>query len=143
MEKFSLLIILFILILMGCSSNVNENVTFAGKDVINISLNANSNYEQSQKESFKSNTFKDADSMTIFIEAIKNVERMGGVLNYIAEFNMTVNFKDKSSTEYHISLGNEIEDEGLLVELSNTVQGYIIQKEDAQKLREIIYYRNE
>jgi hypothetical protein len=139
MKKSFLLFTIIIVALVGCSVNVKETVTFGEKDVIGISLNLNSEWEQSHSESFKSKTFTDANSMTIFTEAIENSEKMEGMLNYVAEFDMTVNFKDKSSIEYHLSLGDETDDVGLLVELSNTVQGYIIQKEDAQELRGIIY----
>ncbi|TES46035.1 hypothetical protein E2L07_19765 [Halalkalibacterium halodurans] len=79
--------------------------------------------------------------MKTFIEAIENAQKMEGMLNYIAEFDLTVNFKDKSSAHYHLSLGGETEGEGLLVSLSNTLQGFRIQKEDTKLLRE--RYRQE
>jgi hypothetical protein len=130
-------VVIILAFVAGCSEKT-QGVPFNNKDVIGISLNVNPEWDYDNK-SFKSKKFTDANSMKIFIEAFENAEKMDGMLNYMAKFDMQVNFKDKSSTQYHLSLGDNTEDEGLLVNVSNTTtQGYIIQKVDAKKLREII-----
>ena len=122
----------------GCSDKTQEGVPYNNKEVISVSLNVNPVWDYDNK-SFKTKKFTDANSITIFVEAIENAEEMEGMLNYVSEFDMTVIFKDSSSEQYHLSLGVETEDEGLLVALANTTQGYTIQKVDAKKIREIIY----
>jgi hypothetical protein len=131
-------IIIFLAFVAGCSEKKQQGVPFNDKEVISISLNVNPEWNYDNR-SFKTKKFTDANSITFFIEAIENAEEMEGMLNYVAEFDMTVNFKDKSSEQYHLGLGVETEDEGLLVATPNTTQGYIIQKVDAKKLRGIIY----
>jgi hypothetical protein len=88
----------------GCSEKNQEGVPFNNKEVISVSLNVNPEWDYDNK-SFKTKKFTDANSITVFLEAIENAEEMAGMLNYVSEFDMTVNFKDKSSEQYHLGLG--------------------------------------
>ncbi|GAE28611.1 hypothetical protein JCM9140_4862 [Halalkalibacter wakoensis JCM 9140] len=134
---FLLYVVIILTFVVGCSEKTQMGIPFYDKDVISISLNSHPEWD-SKDISLKSKQFTDASRMKTFIEAIENAQKMEGMLNYIAEFDLTVYFKDKSSAHYHLSLGGETEGEGLLVNLSNTLQGFRIQKEDTKLLREMI-----
>ncbi|WP_078552103.1 hypothetical protein [Bacillus alkalicellulosilyticus] len=138
-RNYLLFILIFLVFVGGCNEKTNEGVLINNKEVISVSLNVDPMWENGDNKSFKTKEFKDESSIKIFIEAIENVVQLEGILNYKSEFDVTVTYIDKTTERYHLNLGVETEDEGLLVILPDTNHGYIIKKEDANKLRGIIY----
>ncbi|KAA8785379.1 hypothetical protein ABIE27_003830 [Paenibacillus sp. 4624] len=85
--------------------------------------------------------FDRADEIRIVTEAIFNAERMQGALDYVAEYNMNITYADGSVTRYDLSLGADPKTQGLLVNQEDTMTGYTIPLENANRLRQIIQRR--
>ncbi len=132
MRKY-LLFSAILFLLIGCSDQGDNSIQFNDQNVVSIKLT------DVTEEGMYSNTFTDYKSLKMFIEAIENAEEMPGILNYGTEFTMNINFEDGSFTRYSLTLGKDIDDEGLLVDFSNTHKGFSIQQEDSNKLRKLIY----
>lgn len=134
---YVILLIAFILILSACSNNPNKNLK-TGK-IEMIQLECIQLCEEREDKPFDQRQFDEKAAITIFVNAIKRASPMTGSLDYGAEFELTITFKDQSALGYHLSLGKEKGNRGLLVPLSNTHQGYTIKAADADKLRDLIW----
>lgn len=118
-------------------NDTREIITYSENDVKEITIKRLG--IQSNELSNEKLNITDAHFIKIFIQAIKNAAKMEGILNYQAEFEMIVTFNDNTSLIYDLNLGTDPENEGLLVLKFDNHNGYIIQKQDVQNMREIIY----
>ncbi|MFB9326570.1 hypothetical protein ACFFSY_11655 [Paenibacillus aurantiacus] len=78
------------------------------------------------------------EPINAFIEAVKSAERMAGQLNYMAQYDLNLIYRNQTTKRYHIALGTDRTMNGLLVDLENTSQGYSIPAEQANKLRALV-----
>lgn len=83
--------------------------------------------------------FNEQSSIDMYTKAIKNAKAMEGSLDYGAEFEMIIYYKDQSTQHFHLSLTESRGEQGLLVPLSNTEQGYRIAVKEADQLRDLIW----
>lgn len=81
---------------------------------------------------------EDPEVVDAFEAAIKNAKRMKGSLNYVAEYKLQLVNSQQVMKTYHLSLGTDRTMKGLLVDELDTMTGYEIPVEDANKLRELI-----
>jgi hypothetical protein len=128
-------LILFIL-LSACQSSVD--IVLKSDEVTAVKLTCIQLCNEWEDKPFQERDFE-GESTSAFIEAIDNVAEIEGVLDYGAEFEMTIYYNDKSSQGFDLSLGKERGNTGLLVALSNTHQGYSIDSEVADELRALIW----
>jgi len=83
-------------------------------------------------------TSQEQEVVDAFEAAIKNAESMPGILNYIAEYKLKILDSQQTMKTYHLSLGADRTQKGLLVDELDTHRGYEIPIDDANKLRDII-----
>ncbi|MBB6633623.1 hypothetical protein [Cohnella thailandensis] len=89
---------------------------------------------------FDKKVYEDRASIALFAKAVNQAEKMEGELDYGAIFLMTFRMKDGSSSEYHFNIANtDSPQNGLLLKLPNTSQGYRISQATSEKLKKIIY----
>lgn len=125
-------LIVFLLIsvfFVGCTQTKEES----GNSIISISLEC---LQPAKSESCKDQFFDDTQSITLFEKAINHAVKMPGELNYIAEYEMMVTYTNDTELKYHLSLGTDRTMNGLLVNISNSGQGYEIPLKYANELRE-------
>ncbi|WP_422657519.1 hypothetical protein ACK8P5_17375 [Paenibacillus sp. EC2-1] len=125
-------LIVFLLIsvfFVGCTQAKEES----GNSIISISLEC---LQPAKGESCKDQFFDDTQSIILFENAINHAVIMPGELNYIAEYEMMVTYTNDTELKYHLSLGTDRTMNGLLVNTSNSSQGYEIPLKYANELRE-------
>lgn len=129
--KLVIVILLLSMFVMGC----NQSEEDSKNSMISINLEC---FQTHKDEMCQDHYFDDMQSITMFENAINHAIKMPGELNYIAEYEMTVTFMDNTELRYDLSLGTDQSMKGLLVDKSNTSQGYEIPVEDANLLRELL-----
>ncbi|WP_139997492.1 hypothetical protein [Paenibacillus paridis] len=82
--------------------------------------------------------FSDLESFELFKTAADRAVKMQGILNYAAEYTLSITFQNQITKKYHLSLGTDREMKGLLVDLANTHEGYEIPITEANKLRDLM-----
>jgi hypothetical protein len=119
---------------------VNEKEIINDKEVVSIKLECGSELCKKKGDvPFSEKTFEDAKEIKLFVKAINKAEKMNGKLDYGALFIMQVSLKNGTQKKYVLNIDNEAESTGLLVELSNSSQGYTISQGLSDDLRKIIY----
>ncbi|THF73043.1 hypothetical protein [Cohnella fermenti] len=89
---------------------------------------------------FVSRTYEDGKALSLFREAIDRAGPMERVLDYGAIFRMIVRGQDGAESSYHLNIANtDSPQNGLLLKLPNTEQGYRIDETTSRKLMELIY----
>ena len=80
------------------------------------------------------------DQLKIVINAIKHAKPIEGILDQAEEYNIVLHYNDQTTHHYSLSLGFEhnARTEGLIVDGSNSHQGYRISKADTNQLRDSI-----
>jgi hypothetical protein len=69
---------------------------------------------------------------------------MSGSLDYGVDFLMTVTMNKGQPKKYYLNIGNtERPQNGLLIKLPNTEQGYSVSQKTSKKLKQIIYQAGE
>lgn len=132
------LVIAGLLVLTACQSN-NPNKEIKSNDIAMIQVKCIQLCEDWEDKPFDERQFDEKSDITIFVNAIKRAKPMDGSLDYGAEFELNLFNNDQSTQGYHLSLGKNNGNTGLLVALSNTEQGYAINVEDADQLRDLIW----
>lgn len=125
-------LIVFLLISMffvGCNQAKEET----GNSIVSISLEC---LRPTKDEICTDQFFDDTQSIRLFKNAITHAVKMPGELNYIAEYEMIVTYTNDTELKYHLSLGTDRTMSGLLVNTSNSGEGYEIPLEYANDLRE-------
>lgn len=125
-------LIVFLLIsvfFVGCTQAKEET----GNSIIFISLEC---LRPTKDEICKDQFFDDTRSIRLFENAITHTVKMSGELNYIAEYEMIVTYTNDTELKYHLSLGTDRTMNGLLVNTSNSGQGFEIPLDYANDLRE-------
>ncbi|MFX3634685.1 MAG: hypothetical protein ACE3L7_12675 [Candidatus Pristimantibacillus sp.] len=95
--------------------------------------------QQREDKPFVEYEFKEKAAIAVYTKAIDAANAMEGELDYGAEFEMILYYKDQSTQHFHLSLGKSKGEMGLLVPLSNTRQGYRIEVKEADQLRDLIW----
>ena len=121
---------LLLVIITGCNNNTNSIVS-----ITSIKLECP---KTTNDELCESVYLDDAQSIKIFEEAISNTYKSEGILNYIAEYNMTISNSNNTIMNYHLYLGTDRLENGLLVDQSNSSQGYEIPMKYANQLRDLL-----
>lgn len=134
MKKYLLTFLLLTLIMiLGCNEKNQDSIQENGGVSVNLICSRQDNTNKCTDQQFN-----DIQSFQVFKTAIDGAEKMPGILNYIAEYNLKIKFQDQTTKTYHLSLGTNSDMKGLLVDFENTNQGYEIPIVDANKLRELI-----
>jgi len=119
--------------ILGCNEKNQDSIQENGGVSVNLICSRQDNTNECTDKQFN-----DLQSFQVFKTALDSAEKMSGILNYIAEYNLKIKFQDQTTKAYHLSLGTNRDMKGLLVDLENTNQGYEIPVVDANKLRELI-----
>lgn len=122
-------IVLVILFITGC------NTTEIEEPITSIELECKNPISA---EKCENHSFNDKKSIKIFEEAINTAVEMLGVLNYSAEYSMTISYSNNTTVHYDLSLGTDRTMKGLLVDQENSTQGYEISVENANQLRDLV-----
>jgi hypothetical protein len=123
-------ILLLLVIITGCNNNTDSIIS-----ITSIGLDCN---KTTNDELCESKYLDDPQSIKIFEEAINKAIKMEGILDYSAEYNMTITHSNNTTKNYHLSLGTDRLLNGLLVDQSNSSQGYEIPKKYANQLRDVL-----
>jgi hypothetical protein len=122
--------LLFMLFACSKSPATDFDITFDDKNVKQIILYKNNIFKQKK-------IFKDGETISLFIEAIKNTEKTPTfeLILIKSDYDMVLVFDDKTEKKYLLSLKKDSE-KGLLINPEGAA--YWIPKEDTIKLKEII-----
>ncbi|WP_138755025.1 hypothetical protein [Paenibacillus sinopodophylli] len=139
MKKYllTLLLLMFIMIL-GCSEKEKEMKTDSTFENVEVSVSLKC-VQGNRMNVCKDQQFNDLQSFEVFQMALKNANKMPGILNYLADYNLQVKFPDQTTKAFHLSLGTDTNMKGLLVNLENTNEGFEIPVVYANQLRQLIY----
>jgi hypothetical protein len=134
-KKYLLIFILLsvLLFIFGCKEK-NQNAILKNDKVL-VDLICN---QQDHANECSDQKFYDLQSFQVFKTALESAEKMPGMINYVAEFNLSITSQDQTTKAFHLSLGANREMKGLLVNLENTNEGYEIPVTHANKLRDLI-----
>lgn len=119
----------------GLRMSMEKQEEWLTKEIESITLTCLPNFGKKPCENRK---FADSSAVERFRQAVHRAEKMPGMLNYVAEYLMTVTFHDLTKRDFHLSLGTDRDQSGLLVPLFDTTQGYEIPVEEANRLRELL-----
>ncbi len=125
-----LFVIVFTLVLSSCTP------IRAGKGVESVSLICS---ERAMNVKCVDLFYDDKDIIKTFLRAIESATKMEGVLDYQEEYEMTLKYVSGKERKFHLSITENRDYKGLLLELPDTMQGYAIPKDQANQLRDIIY----
>jgi hypothetical protein len=126
--------LLTLVIIIGCNEK-NQQDAILENDGVSVNLICN---QQENTNDCIDQQFNDLQSFQVFKTALDSGEKMLGVIDYVAEYNLNITFQDQTTKAFHLSLGTNREMKGLLVDLKNTSQGYEIPVKQANKLRDLI-----
>ncbi|WP_042200522.1 hypothetical protein [Paenibacillus camerounensis] len=90
---------------------------------------------------FTEKIFTEPDEISVFMNAVNKASKMPGMLNYMTSFLMYVSYSDGGEKVYVLNIANVKNEEirGLLVDTEDSSQGYEIQTEFHEQLRQLIY----
>jgi hypothetical protein len=88
---------------------------------------------------FAEKLITDSKEIKSFTETIRQADKMTGILNYGAIFNMHLSFDNGNEKLYVLNIDDKDGSNGLLVDLAQSEQGYTMTKQDTSALRAIIY----
>ncbi|WP_027084412.1 hypothetical protein [Cohnella panacarvi] len=89
---------------------------------------------------FPQKQFNDKQSIDLFLDAINKAKPISGSLDYGVDFMMTITMNEGEQKKYYLNIGNtERPQNGLLIKLPNTEQGYSISQKTSKKLQQLIY----
>ncbi|AJS59314.1 hypothetical protein [Paenibacillus sp. IHBB 10380] len=128
--RYLVAILLILVFITGCNNNTDPN-----DSISSIRLDC---LQTNNDELCESKYFDDTQSIKIFEEAINNAIKMLGNLDYVAEYNLTFTSSNNTTKNYHLSLGSDRSMKGLLVDQSNSSQGYEVPMKYANQLRDIL-----
>lgn len=119
--------------IIGCNEKNQDSIQENGGVSVNLICSRQDNIKECTDQQFN-----DLQSFQVFKTALDSAEKMPGMINYVAEYNLKIKFQDQTTKTFHLSLGTDKDMNGLLVDLENTNQGYEIPVIHANKLRELI-----
>ncbi|OAB40920.1 hypothetical protein PMSD_00815 [Paenibacillus macquariensis subsp. defensor] len=129
-SRYLVAILLILVFITGCNNNTDSN-----DSITSIRLECS---KTNNDELCESKYLDDSQSIKIFEEAINNAMKMEGILNYVAEYSLTITNSNNTTKNYHLSLGSDRLMNGLLVDQSNSSQGYEIPMKYANQLRDVL-----
>jgi hypothetical protein len=88
---------------------------------------------------FAEKIITDSKEINSFTDAIRQADKMTGILDYGAIFKMYLKFENGTEKLYVLNIDDKDGSNGLLVDLAHSEQGYRISKQDTSALRAIIY----
>jgi hypothetical protein len=95
--------------------------------------------KQKGNAAFSVKTIEADEDLEMFAKAINKAEKLQGILDYGALFEMDILFKDGALKKYDLIIEKEYGAKGLLVESTKSSQGYTISQELSFELSKIIY----
>ncbi|MET1171046.1 hypothetical protein [Paenibacillus amylolyticus] len=140
MVKYVGVLLVFVIatFIAGCSKPNESNVEEGLPLLITLTCNPNLTLEPCQDVEFDR-----SDEIRIMMDAIHKAERMPGILNYSAQYDLSITNADSSITRYDFSLGMDPKMQGLLVNHEDTHTGYSIPLEDSNQIRRLIQRRTD
>ena len=140
-KRLITIIIVFIGITLAYTSfrSINQNKVLKNEQIEFIKLKCIQLCEDWEDKPFLDRDYTDKTSIDIYRTAIRDSIPMEGTLDYGAEFELNIYYKDQTVQEYHLSLTKSKGYSGLLVALSDTQQGYSIEVKDADQIRDLIW----
>ncbi|MNC00900.1 hypothetical protein D3C75_482390 [compost metagenome] len=131
-----LLACLLVISVIGCSKPKENEVT-------SIRLECKDLCKDGQVPAglFSEKIFTEPDEISVFMNAVNKASKMQGMLNYMTSFLMYVSYSETGEKVYVLNIAN-VKDEairGLLVDTEDSSQGYEIQTEFHEQLRQLIY----
>ncbi|MCP1307333.1 hypothetical protein [Paenibacillus tyrfis] len=125
-------------IFAGCGSN-NNNL-LENKAISSVDLECRNQCTMRDGTPFIHREFKEEAELKLFTDAIQKAEKLPGILDYEVIFKMRVTFEDRTSKRFYLNISNTTDlQTGLLVEQSNSEQGFQISPKISERLREVIY----
>ncbi|MCP1425541.1 hypothetical protein J3D43_004057 [Paenibacillus xylanexedens] len=140
MVKYVGVLLVFVIatFIAGCSKPNESNAEEGLPLLITLTCNPDLTLELCQDVEFDR-----SDEIRIMMEAIHKAERMAGILNYSAQYDLSITNADSSITRYDFSLGMDPKMQGLLVNQEDTHTGYSISLEDSNQIRRLIQRRTD
>ncbi|PQP82641.1 hypothetical protein C0Q44_14585 [Paenibacillus sp. PCH8] len=138
MKNIGMLVCLLTIFMAGCSYPSEHDSGEGLPVLITLTCNPNLNSEPCQNVQFDR-----PDEIRMMMETIHTAERLLGIIDYGAEYRMSITNTNGSITGYDLSLGMDSKMQGLLVNHEDTNIGYSISVEDANQLRRLIQRRTD
>jgi hypothetical protein len=136
-REWLLIMLLFSVVgIVGCKSEVLN-----GKDIVTIKLECADGCKTMKIPPFteKIVTYENVDELRIFQRAINKALKVKGELDYSVMFFMYLSFEDNTQKKFVLNVADEDGRTALLVDPSDSGQGYTIPKDQTNELRKIIY----
>lgn len=122
--------------LVGCQQNTNKSLNPNNISMITISIFKG--FAQISDELILAIT--DKQEIDKIVEMVENAKPMEGILDVAAmHYDIKVTYGDKSIKGYHVYLGEE---NGTILDVENTGQGYMISKKYLEIFQEIIGHQD-
>lgn len=134
----TIIALVIILGLSGCKVVTNE-VDVNKIDITAIKLECLELCKQKGNVAFSVKMIEDHKELEIFAQAINKAEKLQGILDYGALFGMEVLYKEGTPKKYILNIEKDFGAKGLLVEATNSSQGYTISEELSFELSKVIY----
>ncbi|WP_219837196.1 hypothetical protein [Paenibacillus sp. R14(2021)] len=133
---FLIVVLLLILGITGFGKDV-----LYGKDIVHIELECADLCKTMKTPPFRGNdyTFSKTDEVRIFQQAISKAVKMKDDLDYGVMFFMYLAFEDGTEKKFMLNVADEDERTALLVDTTDSGQGYEIPAVQTAMLRKIIY----
>lgn len=138
---FLLPVMLFVFGMAGCGhkENGSAGIHVASDSITSIKLTCTPLCMQLGEPPFEERVFTSPDVILTFTSALDMGKKMPGVLDYGAYFMMIIHYASGNEREFVLNIDDEDGRQGLLVDSSNSEQGYVIPNKGAEILRGIIY----
>jgi len=120
--------------LTGCGSMKAKSIALQ-----QVRLESTSWFIESGRAPFKEKIFNAPDELALFKKALDEAEPMEGKLDYAPMFNVEVTLVDGASKLYYMAIDRSTKLRGLLVEASNSGQGYTIDSALSGEMSRLIY----
>ena len=126
-KKFLFLLVLLLLVLVAYESSTTLDTNRLGIKKITVR----------DTESDEVQTFKESKDLKVFFNVINDSSKIPGILNVGAtDYIIRLHFDEGKSKVFYLWL--EKGGEGMMMEVSDTNDGYKLSKADTDKLRDIL-----
>lgn len=144
--RYVVVLLIGVLLISGCSDQIPgsnlEQTPSSYSDQTPSQINTTKTIKvKCLQKSCTEFTSQDEEIVATFEDIINQAEKRPGILNYVAEYKLEFINSEQEIETFYLSLGTDRTMLGLLVNTSNTHQGYEISIEHANRLRELLLER--
>lgn len=144
--RYVVVLLIGVLLISGCSDQIPgsnlEQTPSSYSDQTPSQINTTKTIKvKCLQKSCTEFTSQDEEIVATFEDIVNQAEKRPGILNYVAEYKLEFINSEQEIETFHLSLGTDRTMLGLLVNTSNTHQGYEISIEHANRLRELLLER--